>query len=290
MIKTKSDATKSSFTSSNIVKPASYGLGIDGTDFISDGAVKNQTCVLLFGYGGCGKTTFVTRYAPDPIALVNFDRRAENAIRKARKDYGKTIFKAEIGYPGNILRMGDEKSKQVAQNALDRLFYNMEWAVRESEKGNVRTIAIDTGTELDDIMSVAAKGIIGKPVKDYGASKGLINRQWLSMFLDVRNSQAHFIVLARAAEIWKSNEPTGRYKHKVSETVYDSVDWAGQVRLKTRMNRNDRKKFELEITKAGVNIAELGETYSEDEWEDVGGPFIYACMLQYEGSSMEDWQ
>jgi hypothetical protein len=57
----------------------------------------------------------------------------------------------------------------------------------------------------------------------------------------------------------------------------------GKVKKKT-------KEFELEIVKAGVNIEQLGEVYTAQEWEEFGGPFVYACMMQYDGSDPEDWQ
>lgn len=263
-------------------------LTLADSDFIQLKAPKKQANVLIFGDNGQGKTTFVTKYAPEPIAFINYDRRADWAVVKAMEE-GRKIHYTHVDYPADIMRLGDDVARKLGQAAIDKTIRNYEIAVRESEKGNIRTICLDTGTEYSELLKLAITGRIDKTKGDYGKSKDLINRQWWRLFTMAREGSAHVIVLSRAKAIWVDNEPTGNFTFRCPEVVGDAVDWAGQIRLKKGPKGKFKKKFELEITKGGINIAELGEVYTEEEWKDLGGPFVYACLLQYDGSDMEDW-
>ncbi len=298
------------------------GVGADdgagstaGSDFTIIDAPKKQTTCLIFGDGGVGKTTFVTGYAPHPIAFINFDHRAYHAVSKASQT-GRRVLYTHIDVPANISKMDEEAAKKIGRAAVDKFFKNFEWAVRESQRGNVRTIGIDTGTELGELFNLAIKGRPGGKSKDYGQSKDWTNRQWWQLFNTAREGNAHLVVLSRAKAIWENSEPTGYFTYRGPEVMFDAVDWAAQVRLARKVGvsrgggggviggggligksggggsksgSSAPKEFELEIVKAGVTIDELGEVYSSRDWEDLG-PFVYSCMLQYPGTLPEDWQ
>lgn len=260
---------------------------IAGSDFHSISLPERRTVALIFGDAGTGKSTFVTDYCPDPIAFINFDKRAQYAVHKAHTAGRKILF-TECDVPANVTKLPDEQAKKYGQAALDKVIKNFEIAVRESQKGNIRTICLDTGTEYSEILSLAIRGRVDRTKGDYGKSKDLINREWWRIFNLAREGNAHLIILARAKAIWVNNEPTGNFSPRGPEVMMDAVDWAGQIRLKQRKGKL-KKEFELEITKAGVNIEELGSVYTASDWEDFGGPFVYACWQQYEGSEPEDW-
>lgn len=273
-----------------IAKPSKSTLSLAGSDFTILKEPKKQANVLLFGDGGTGKTTFCTMYAPQPIAMINFDKRSHHAVVKAQKQ-GRIIAHAAIDTPANISRLPDEAARKIGQAALDKVIKNFEWAVVESQKGNIRTICLDTGTEYSEIISLAIRGRVDRVKSDYGKSKDLINREWWRLFNLAREGSAHLIVLSRAKAVWQNNEPTGRFTFRGPEVMFDAADWAGQIRLKKQKRGVAIKEFEIEIHKAGINIEELGEVYTKEEWEYLGGPFVYACYKQfYETSTLEDWQ
>lgn len=294
IVKKKPGTRPSSGSSSS--DSSGFGLSAVGgtladSDFELDEDVKRQTIALVFGRNGEGKTTFVTEYAPGPIAYINFDNRDKEAIRKAREK-GRTILRTHVPYDADVVKLGEEAAKSFGQAAVDKVVRNFEIAVRESQRGNVRTICLDTGTEYSEIVTLAVRGGLGK-ANDYGRSKDLINRAWWYLFGLAREGNAHLIVLARDKELWSANEPTGRYTFRGPDVMADGVDWAGQIRLKTSgigKKKQKLKEFELHITKAGVNIEQLGEVYDKDIWDEMGGPFVTACVLQYEGSDVEDWE
>lgn len=264
-------------------------ITIAGSDFEVPGEPKLQTNVLLFGAPASGKTTFVTMHMPDPIALINFDNRDQHAVSRAVKA-GKRIMRTHIGVPGNITKMGDAIVRSTGQNAVNKVIKNFELAVAESVKGNVRTICLDTGTEYNEVLKMAVTGRIDKVVGDFGKSKDLMNREWWRLFAMAREGKAHFVVLARAKAIWKNQEPTGKFTYRGPEVMDDAADWAANIR--SRQRRDGKKMvngFEMEITKSGIDISQLGEVYSDEVWDVMGGPFVHACTMQYEGSVDSDW-
>lgn len=276
---------------SKSVRPSSNGnKSVQGSDFVLLGKPKLQANVVLFADSKQGKTTFCTDYCPDPIAFINFDRRAHHAVKKAM-DRGRKIYFLDVDTPANVTKLNDSEIKKLGQTAVNKVIKNFDWAVAQSREGKVRTIVLDTGTEYSEILNLAITGKAEGVKNDFGRSRDMASREWWRLFNLAREGKAHLIVLARAQEIWQGNEPTGKFKPRGPNVLRDACDWEGQVRLKVRRSKGEVKKtFELEMTKAGINIDEMGATYTEDDWGDEG-PFVHACWMQFlETSDIEDWK
>lgn len=261
------------------------------SDFGELDAPKKQANAMIYGDGGTGKTTFATMYAPDPVAFINFDNRAHHAVMRA-KEAGRKIHYVHVPLSVNAAKLNPEAARAAGQTAVDMVERNFEIAVRESQRGNCRSICLDTGTEFDEMLKIAVRGRADMAKGDFGKSKDLMNRSWWRLLNMAREGNAHFILLARAKAIWENNEPTGKFAFRGPEVMNDGVDWAAHIRLRKARAGRLKKEFEMEITKAGVNIAELNAVYKQEEWEaeGMGGPFCYACMMQYPGTLPEDWQ
>ena len=258
-----------------------------GSDFGRIGAAKSQANALVFGDAGTGKTTFATMYAPSPVAFINFDKRAGHAVRRAEKA-GRTVHYMQVDFPANYTKLTHEEVKKLGQATINKVIKNFEIAVQESLKGNVRTICMDTATEYAEILKLAITGRIDRE-KDYGQSKDLINREFWRLCNLAREGNAHFIMLARAKGLWEANEPTGKFTFRGPEVMNDAVDWAAHIRLKKGRKGVTKKEFEIEITKGGISIDELGNVYDQEMWDDFGGPFVFSCMMQY-GTGADEWK
>ena len=275
-------------------------IALAGTDFVNLATVpyKAQTIGAVVGPPGCGKTSFVTRYCPDPIAMINFDGRSEDEVRRAIKEDGKIIPYMHVDAP-EVNNKTDE-TKQLSEEetaacnrALGDFLNNYGKAVALSKIGKVRTICLDTGTELSDIALAAARGHLGKN-EDYGASKNKVNRMWWHIFQLARQGNANLIVLGREKEIWKGRKGTGRFTIRGNETQEEGVDWLARLVMIPRVTVRGTKKtfkmgsWELSMMKAGVNGEEMGQTYRSKDWEDWGA-FAYVCERQYPEVEVDAW-
>lgn len=257
---------------------------IAGSDFTLPPAPKRQAIVLLFGNAGEGKTTTGLSHAPGEVAFFDIDGRGLYAAQKAQAD-GKVIHYTSIPFPSDIAKLGDAVAKTTAQLSWDKFRKNYEIAVRESQKGNIRTIVIDTATELDELVTIMIKGRIDKKNDDYGKSDAIIKAALGQTIKMSREGQANLLMLARAKPIWESN---GKFMHRGHDTLKYDADLAGHIRLQQQIG-NRKPKFELEVTKAGIDIDQLGQVYKEDDWDELG-PFVYMCLMNYPGSKARDWR
>lgn len=309
----------SSAAASNAPTP---GAVIPGTDFTIIDKPKRKAVVLLLGDGGTGKTTFGVKFTPQPAVLIGFDGRSQY-VEEAMKLAGHPVPAVQIA-PPSVLQKSDNV-KVAAQDALRKFFKNYDGAIQASLTGGVRTIVIDTGTELGAIIQLAVRGTLDQVKGDFGRSKDQINQIWWKIFGAARyTGNAHLIVLARAGAIWENNEPTGDFKAKVADEVRDAVDFSLHIRLAPKLAGltmaasagpglvgasgasvggglvamgpmsgagNVQKEFELVVKKSGNTnpTKDLGLVLRESDWGE-DGPFAYACSRLMPGSQPGDWK
>lgn len=262
---------------------------LSGSDFTAPPVPKDQAIALIFGLPGSGKSTIGLAGAPDPTAFIDIDRRGLHAAQEAVRQ-GKRVFYTRVDYPSNLSKLDDNAAKMAAQKAWDKFMKNYEIAIRESQQGKVRTIVIDTMTELAEILNISKTGRVDRKKDDYGKTAGLVKAELTKAIKMSRDGEANLIMLARAKELWEDNKPTGRFTYRGPDTMEFDADWAGQIRLKKLKTVKAKKsqKHELEITKAGINLSILGDVYTEEDWGEFG-PFVWACVMNYPGTSPEDW-
>jgi hypothetical protein len=263
---------------------------IPGSDFTLPPPPKRQAVALLFGQPGHGKTTLGVDGAPDPIAFIDIDRRGFHACAAATAK-GKRILYVDIDYPKDVTKLDVNMAKAAAQKQWDKFYKNHEIAVRESEKGDVRTIVWDTATEIAEIANLVVVGRPDRAKDDYGKSAAVVKAMLTRTIKMTREGNANLIMLARAKEIWEGGQPTGRFTYRGPDTLEFDADWAGHIRLSPQKTARQKpsQDHELEVTKAGIDLRQLGEVYREDDWEELG-PFVYACVMNYPGSRVRDWK
>lgn len=297
---------------------------IPGTDFTILERPKRKAVILVFGDGGTGKTTFGLKFSPQPAVLIGFDGRSEY-VEQAMKNAGHPVPAVQIPPPSVLVKSDNVKS--AARAALDQFFRNYDGAINASLTGKVRTIVIDTGSELGEIITLAIRGTLDNVKGDYGKSKDQINQIWWKVFAAARfTGNAHVVILSRASSIWENNEPTGDFRARVHDTVRDAVDFSVHIRLGNALSTmgmlpgapaasagggggmvglvgmtggssgngsgiRTPKEFELVVKKSGnVNPVEAtGLVFRQSDWGDVG-PFAYACTQLMPGSTVDDWR
>lgn len=263
---------------------------LPGSDFICPPVPRKQAVALIFGLPAHGKTTLGLLYAPGPVAFFDIDKRGLYAARKAQRA-GKIIHYLPVDMPRKMITRSDQELKRLAEKEVSKVMKNAEIVAKESKRGLVRTVVFDTASELGNLLNMSITGRVDKRKDDFGKSTHLVKGLAKTLVEIFRESDANMIMLARAKELWVGHEPTGKYKHEGLDTLEYEADWAGHLRLakdrKTKLYR--AQTHELEVTKAGMNLKQLGAVYTEEQWGE-DGPFVYACVQNYRGSKAESWK
>lgn len=262
------------------------GGTLDDLEFVSVEKIKRRASILLMGEDGAGKTSFATRYAPEPLVVVSFDGRSREAVREAKEELDRKVDLVEIFITHKSLPPPEMKLH--ARDVLERAMFTYETLVEESKKGKVRSILWDTATEFTEICKLAFDGTMELTKEGaYGVDKDFIARHWWRILNLARDeSDAHLIITSRMSEVWKDDKPTGVFKPKCSRAVRSGIDLEMKIRVKGRTN----PKFEIEVTNPKTNMEEMGEIYTAEEWDKMGGPFVYACTMNYKDSIPSDWK
>lgn len=306
--------------SSSEVNQQSIGnLSLEGSDFTLSSYPSKRTNGFIAGPTGCGKSSTILRYCPDPIVMLYYDDRSEAAIQEAR-DLGKVVLDLNLK-ANKVENTTQEQLKAEARRIKEITYKNISWAVKQSLQNKIVTICIDGGTELDDIFDLAFDGVQEERKQIFGKDKGYRKDSWRRIFQLVSIGSAHFVVTVRAKEIWETVVEDGKKKQQASgEYTYYGVDTIGELcqwgvlqtrrkspisTAKTIAERAEEKKnrknidvedlLEFKMIKAGRNGKELDAVYDSTDWKAVGGnPFSYICYKQNEflfpNCSVEDWQ
>lgn len=297
---------------------------IPGTDFTIIDRPRRKAVILVFGDGGTGKTTFGLKYTPQPAFLIGFDGRSEY-VEEEMKTLGFPVPAVQIP-PPSVLQKSDNV-KIAAGEALRKFFKNYDGAIEASKTEKVRTITIDTVSELGEIITLAVRGTLDNIKGDYGRSKDQINQIWWKIFGAARSvGNAHVIMLARASSIWENNEPTGDFRARVSDTVRDAVDFSLHIRMGSGIGLagslvgglggvglagvglaagplvgptvlapavpgKRHREFELVVKKSGNTnpTQDIDLVFRQADWGD-DGPFVYACTRLMPRSVAGDWK
>jgi hypothetical protein len=260
-------------------------------DFSLDNEPAPKAKIMLFAETGVGKTAFVCRFAPDPIAIIDMDGRALPAVKQAREELGKVIHHTEIFLPGE--EDTPEETRLFAHESIRKAIRNLKWAVTQSKIGKIRTICLDTATEYDLLCKLAYDGckseLVDGKVKEtgsYGKDKDFINSQFWRIINIWRQGNAHLVLTGREKEIYKEHKATGDFTFRASKVINEAVDLSLQLRSIPKMD-GDGRKSEIEVIKCGVNREKIGKVYKEREWKE-HGPFALICSDVY-GRDIEEW-
>lgn len=165
-------------------------------------------CVALFGMEGSGKTHFIAT-CPDPIGVIALDRKTRFTIKKVARDLGKQVFMPKKDFirverPLDLATMKEEKVKTYYMNHVKEV---MEAAYALCEHKDVRTVAIDTGTQLwEDIMFAE----FGRNQRVMPRDRGAVNQMMID-FLNAMQAK-HLVLTHKAADVWKNDASTGEKK------------------------------------------------------------------------------
>jgi len=268
--------------------------GLERSDFITPPSKTPQRIIyLIMGLTKSGKSTFPF-YGPGPIAVLDTDRRLEGVVQKAMSGkltgQPKEVVWMPIKMPQLDIRSRKEDStvKRHAEEQLNKWIKNFKLALESSRKpGGVRTISIDTGTELIDLRKCAEFGrVMGIQPRDLGGVNQDM-RDWMRMGEEYN---ANIVWVHHVKDEWgkyrkgdgsEDSAPTGR---KILDG-YNKAEQCVQVVLESQVKGD---KFYVKVLSSGLTPATNGVVYSEKDWGE-HGPFAHISAEQKPRTSPEDW-
>jgi hypothetical protein len=164
----------------------------------ANSVVKRRLILSIEGLEGCGKTRF-TLTAPAPIAFINFDWGLEGLVESFQDQ--KAIYVATVSLNTSGKR---EEILQAAEQELSKVERNYQTALKQA-----RTIVIDTGSELWELLRLAAFGKLDKVMPHQYAE---VNQQMTRLIKLAYDSDANLILTHRLKEQWINDKKTGLYE------------------------------------------------------------------------------
>lgn len=269
--------------------------GLERSDFERPPrSTKPRIIYNVQGVTKTGKSTFPF-WGPGPIAVFDFDRRLETVVQRAISGKLTGTPKEIVWIPfkmPSISVTNREKSTMLemqAKDHLDKFIRNFKMALESSmKKGGIRTISIDTGTELLDLRKCSEFGRVASiPTRDLGG----VNQDMSNWMRLGEDYNANVVWVHHVKDEWvkitgengrESQAPSG---NKVIDG-WNKSDQACQVTLETAV-RGD--KFQLKVLGgSGLNSKTNGKVYTANDWGEYG-PFAWISAQQLTKTEPEDW-
>lgn len=182
-----------------------------------------QLTINSEGLERSGKTDFALK-APDPIGVIALDKNTINIAIKKQRDAGKTILLADFCDPNPKTNPGlaqfvlPERSKPgimiKTEQKATKPFYERRWeAICTAyfdlvNDPSIRTIVIDTGTQLWEDIRLARFGALSKIApREYGAVNGEMREMIMA-------AKCNLIVTHKLGKLYEGNDWKGKYEGK----------------------------------------------------------------------------
>jgi AAA domain len=201
--------------------------------------VKRRLILSLEALEGAGKTRF-TLTAPGPIAFINFDYGLEGVIEPFQVQKAIYVATVKLDFNGTG---GKEKVIEAAEKELAKVETNYQTALKQA-----RTIVIDTGSELWELLRLAAFGKLEKVMPHQYTE---VNQQMTRLIKLAYDSDANLLLTHRLKEQWINDKKTGLYEFSGMKDVPYLVQ--AHARMWT-----DEQGYHLKVGKCRQNATVIG--------------------------------
>jgi hypothetical protein len=235
---------------------ASLGLKKANTD------ITKRMIVNVVGKEKQGKTNFGLT-APGPIVLFDFDYGLEGVINKFAGK--KAIYPSE--YRINEISAGQFLS------SWERFRKEFTGALKEKE---VRSILIDTGTEMWELIRLARFGKLTQVMPQH---YGPVNAELRGIVRDAYSSDKNLILLHKMTEIYVENKPSGRF----GMAGFKDIPYNVQVNVLCWRNTDDQ------VFHATINDCRQNSDLAGLDLEGDMVNFPTLATLVFPGTEEGDW-
>jgi hypothetical protein len=261
--------------------------------FELDGVQRENLAICNFGEHGSGKTRLIAT-APGPVGVVPLDIKTRGTIERVRHELcpDKKILFPKQDYirhadPMKLAMMDHESSMKYYRQHVNSI---KDAAFSLAERKDVKTIAIDNGTQLFEDMMYAC---YGRTLKIMPRDRGEVNQE-IKNFLNSLQHK-HLIITHRAAEIWRGPEgkekPTGEYRLK----GFSDMGYYVNLLLEHRCNEEKWKEGEPRFS-IHVHMCQARASLMFDDREEIESltdeliTFQNIAVAVYPDSDYGDWE
>ena len=164
----------------------------------ANSTVRRRLILSIEALEGAGKTRF-TLTAPGPIAFLNFDYGLEGVIEAFQVRKPIYVAPIKLDFAG-----GKDQVIKAAEAELLKFELNYQTALKQA-----RTIVIDTGSELWELMRMAEFGKLAQVLPHHYAP---VNQQMTRLIKLAYEGDANLILTHRLKEQWLNDKRTGAYE------------------------------------------------------------------------------
>jgi hypothetical protein len=229
----------------------------------ANSTVKRRLILSLEGLEGCGKTRF-TLTAPAPIAFINFDMGLEGIVEQFQEQKAIYVATVKLDFTGGAR----DKIIEAAEKELAKVETNYQTALRQA-----RTIVIDTGSELWELLRLAAFGKLDKVMPHQYAE---VNQSMQRLIKLAYDSDANLLLTHRLKEQWINDKKTGLYEFAGMKDIPYLVQaharmWTDDAgyHLKVGKSRQNATVVGLELVNEMITFPQLaGFVFPESDAKD----------------------
>ena len=235
--------------------------------------VKKRLIVSVQGQEKSGKTHF-SLTAPGPIAYFGMDIGEEGVVDKFL-DSGKEIYSADaqIKVPNTIVMTKGGPTLD-AEKAWEKMKVALVTAL---SNGGVRTVVVDTATEMWELIRLAR---FGKLTQVMPMQYGPVNAEMRGLLRAAFESDKNVILIHKVKAEYVNDKRTGR----MERAGFSDTGYIVQVNLRTYYD-GEAGEFGVEVINARQNMRLCGDLYDGDICTF---PMIATMVL--EDTSLEDWE
>lgn len=281
--------------------------------FSSNGHVPLSQRIVcsVMAQEGHGKTDFWTT-APKPILAVSVDANTEPVVQKVFKQPSRDLDPdiatvVHVPFPLVGFEMDEDHIARQATDAWDLLTDTLRPIIEGRAKVMPKTVALDTGTELNDLNILAEFGRTAKiSPKTRLIKMGNVNARFKGIFRGLEHAGVHVVITHRVKEKWEMVEVRGRSGiEEKDQRVPGEFERIGFRQMGNMVNvevlllfdpsRSEKLpgKFGMRITRSMIRPALIGGEF----WgrEVIGdervrcASFPYLATLLYPDSHLQDW-
>ena len=259
----------------------------------------DKVAIALFGKEGSGKTRFCCT-APDPIGFIPLDRKTRRTVNSINKELGKQIYMPDddfvrVSNPMKLATLKDSCGSSMPTKSpgghlcCAKHYYRQHVnAVKQAaftlyEHPSIRTIIIDTGTQLWEDMLFAE---FGRSQRIMPRDRGAVNQEMIDLLNCL--SGKNLIITHKAKEVWKNDHPTGKFEVAGFPHIGYHVNAMVEMAVDAKKKAEDQGRFNLNVHLCQSNPDIQGPN-GTGLLQDDAISFPMLALAMFPDSEAEEW-